>query len=483
MMTNNIFITKLALRILAIACLLVSPLSLMAEKIEVDGICYEITPAYIARVVSGGNYSGKVVIPSHVTYKGRSCEVIAIDDYAFHECKELTSIEMPDGVLTIGSCVFYGSGLQSVVFGKNVRSIGEGSFGFCNNLVSIALPNSIKKVEVGLFADCQSLKFVSWGSGVTSIEERAFEGCTSLEAITIPKNIYTISRMAFIGCSNLKTLTFEYSDGYDLRIKKGIYNYFNNTVFSGCPIETVNLNRNITFEGNISPFEDIKSLKNVVIGDDLTTIGECMFRGCSNLSSVSFGKKIQEIGCCAFFNCKSLTSVDFPESLLTISEYAFYGCSGLTSLTIGTDNNDFYYYSNYFVRNHAFDSCVGLKSLNIKNVGFIGEYAFSNCTAIEEIRTRSENPPSIYSTSFDEETVRNATLHVPVPSFSQQSKYKTVVHWKDFFHIVVDLPSGINVIDNKTEDAGCIYDMQGRKVTMPKKNGIYIKNGKKFVVH
>ena len=66
-MTNNIFITKLALRILAITCLLGRPLSMMAEKIVVDGICYEITPTYSARVVPGGNYFGQVVIPSYVT--------------------------------------------------------------------------------------------------------------------------------------------------------------------------------------------------------------------------------------------------------------------------------------------------------------------------------------------------------------------------------------------------------------------------------
>ena len=503
MMTNNFFITKQAMRFWAIAYLLVSPLSMMAVKFEVDGICYE-TLDYSVRVVPGGNYSGQVVIPSNVTYNGRSyvvsaigerafdsCEgltsvvipnsVRSIDYCSFRKCTGLTSIEIPDGVQTIGGLAFAFTGLQSVAFGKNVQSIGDASFSFCNDLVSVALPNSLKKVGSNSFEYCEGLKSVSLGSGVTSIEDGAFLNCTSLEAITIPKNVNTISSWAFNGCSNLKTVTFEYSNGYDLRFKKGIYNYFNNGVFYDCPIETVNLNRNITFEGEISPFEDIKSLKNVVIGDDLSSIGECMFRGCSNLSSLSLGKKLQEIGCSAFFNCRSLTSVDFPESLSTIREYAFYGCSGLTSLTIGKSGKE-YSDGNFYVRNHAFDSCFGLKSLNIKYVNIIGEYAFSDCTAIEEIRTCTEDPPTLHSSSFDEETVRSATLHVPEPSLSDQSKYREAMYWKDFFHIVEDLPSSIHVTDINTEDAGCIYDLQGRKVTTPQKNGIYIKNGRKFII-
>ena len=504
MMTNNIFITKLALRILAIACMLISPISMMAEKFVVDGICYEITSTYSVSVAPGGNYSGQVVIPSKVAYEDNSYWVRAIGEKAFHSCEGLTSVvipnsvrsidlhafanctgltsvEIPDGVQTIDKFAFLHSGVQSVMIGKDVKSIGTGCFKDCKNLISVALPVNIKTVDSEMFANCASLKSVSFGSGVTTINESAFFNCTSLEAITIPKNVISIFPRVFEGCSSLKTLTFEYNQGYSLNFYRG--SYASNRVFYGCPIETVYLNRRIAYEGETTPFEDNKTLKTVVIGDDVGSIGNHMFRGCSNLSSLKLGNNVESIGSSAFFNCRSLTSIDFPMQWLTIiKDYAFFGCSGLTSLTIGADGEE-YSHGHFHVGNHAFDSCFGLKSLNIKFVDVIGENAFIGCTAIEEIRTRAEYPPTIYSTSFDEETVRNATLHVPEPSLTVQSRYRETMYWKDFFHIVEDLPSGINVIDNKTEDAGCIYDLQGRKVSMPKKNGLYIKNGKKFVVH
>ena len=41
----------------------------------------------------------------------------------------------------------------------------------------------------------------------------------------------------------------------------------------------------------------------------------------------------------------------------------------------------------------------------------------------------------------------------------------------------------VKKINEWMSDGHDVYDLQGRKVTTPQKNGLYIKNGKKFVVH
>ncbi len=42
--------------------------------------------------------------------------------------------------------------------------------------------------------------------------------------------------------------------------------------------------------------------------------------------------------------------------------------------------------------------------------------------------------------------------------------------------------TGIDAVENGTIDNGAIYDLSGRKVLAPVKGGIYVKNGKKFIV-
>ena len=68
------------------------------------------------------------------------------------------------------------------------------------------------------------------------------------------------------------------------------------------------------------------SIKRVIIGDSVTTIGYSAFAGCSSLTSVTIPNSITTIGYSAFFDCSSLTSVLIPNSVTTIGKEAFYYC-------------------------------------------------------------------------------------------------------------------------------------------------------------
>jgi len=79
---------------------------------------------------------------------------------------------------------------------------------------------------------------------------------------------------------------------------------------------------NYTFRSPWSKY----SVKRVIIGDGVTTIGESAFRGCSSLTSVTIPNSVTTIGDNAFSGCSSLTSVTIPNSVTTIGDDAFYGC-------------------------------------------------------------------------------------------------------------------------------------------------------------
>ena len=84
--------------------------------------------------------NGKVVIPS--TYHGKP--VTSISEGAFTDCKNLTSITIPNSVTSIGDYAFLGcSSLTSIIIPGCVTSIGDYAFYECRNLSTIYNDSSL----------------------------------------------------------------------------------------------------------------------------------------------------------------------------------------------------------------------------------------------------------------------------------------------------------------------------------------------------
>ena len=82
--------------------------SASAYDVKIDGIYYNlISEGKTAEVTSGEEkYSGVVVIPSSITFKGQKTTVTSIGKKAFYNCKGLTSITIPNSVTSIGDYAF-----------------------------------------------------------------------------------------------------------------------------------------------------------------------------------------------------------------------------------------------------------------------------------------------------------------------------------------------------------------------------------------
>lgn len=94
-----------------------------------------------------------------------------------------------------------------------------------------------------------------------------------------------------------------------------------------------------------------------------------------------------------------------------------------------------------------------------------------------------ENPfviegKSSSSRAFSVNTFNNATLYVPKDT---REKYKATDGWKDFVKIVEGTPTGIKVIENTQNKNATVYDLNGVRLSEPKK-GINIINGQKVIV-
>ncbi|MCQ2449090.1 MAG: leucine-rich repeat domain-containing protein, partial [Clostridia bacterium] len=169
--------------------------------------------------------------------------------------------------------------------------------------------------------------------------------------------------------------------------------------------------------------EYYNTMKTVVIGNGVTTIGKEAFYGCTGLTSITIPDSVTTIGRYALEGCTGLTSVTIPDSVTTIGDCAFYGCTGLTSITIPdsvtTIGGSAFYNTAWFnnqpdgmvyigkvaykykgtcpstvilrndtvgIAEDAFAWCEGLTSITIPDsVTTIGEYAFEDCTGLTSI--------------------------------------------------------------------------------------------------
>ena len=325
-------------------------------------------------VFNGCSGLTSVTIPNSVTYIG---------DYAFNGCSGLTSVIIPESVKSIGVAAFRDcAGLKSVTIPNSVTSIGydafisctglksvnisnsvttieQGTFAYCSGLTSVTIPNSVTSIGKEALTGCSGMTTVTIGSSVASIGNYAFSGCSRLTSVTIPNSVTSIGRSAFLGCTGLKQLTIQ--DGTST-LSLGS-NYLNPSTevgfFYDAPLESVYIGRNIYVVGGYRPFYDKPTIKELTIGNSVTSIDSYSFSGCWGLTSVSIGNSVTSIGNWAFEFCKGLTSVTIPNSVTSIGSGAFSSCTRLTSVTIPNSVTS--------IGNYTFEGCCGMKKLTIQD--------------------------------------------------------------------------------------------------------------------
>lgn len=391
----------------------------LAYDAQVDGIYYNFnttdgtatvtylkTGSYSGRYGSGYNnasaYTGDVIIPKTVTYNETTYQVVAIDAQAFEYCKNLTSVTIPEGVTTIGSAAFQScTGLISVTIPEGVTTIGRSAFYQCSGLTTVTIPKSVTEIDSYAFNYCSGLTKViisdisAWcnisfddgasnplyyakhlysdaGTEITNIvvpegiEKLAytFINCEGLASVAIPASVTDINISTFSGCTNLTKVTL---NSNAIASKAGTYN-----------------------SSSIRPLFG-NQVKEYVLGDGVTTIGDYAFKECTNLEQITFPSSLTQVGNDAFYGCTNLKKVIAKDiaSWCGTTFGTYYG---------GMHANPLFYAKHLYsdadteitdlvvpagvetINANAFYNCEGLKSVTIPNsVKGMGNSAFSSC--------------------------------------------------------------------------------------------------------
>lgn len=445
-------------------------------------------------------------LPALKTVKLNTPTVI---DY-FYQSKTLEYVELGPAVRVIDGEAFRGcAGLKSINLHEGLTSIGTGAFNYCSSLESIELPHSAF-IHRSAFGDCNSLRQVivhqdtlkAWFSRLESLEtvvlgdevkyiekgtlssDGVFSNCTSLKNVTLSTNITKIADYMFYRCTSLTHLT---------------------------------LLEKVDSIGN-SAFYDCTALEGITLSDNLESISSEAFYRCTNLESIILPAKVNTIGYSAFSNCDNLKRVysqivkpfaygtwAFPwdNAVLIVPQGMkadYKSVSGWSDAVIfeegetaydkkQTDEQGIKYtlnqngtdYSVYYsVTGHAealptaitipatlgdcpvttvaygaFTDCTNLEQVTfadgLTNIDF---YAFNGCISLKTFVSQIKAPSKV-SISTSTETTNRAVLWVPTGT---KAAYLNT-SWKNFF-IFEEGETQVNYDRTVTDEQGVKYELK-----------------------
>ena len=366
------------------------------------------------------------------------------DDTPFSDCENLTEFVFGDEVEHIPDYLCYNlTSLKNLVIGNSVTNIRSHAFKGCTGLTAVTLPNAMTDIGGWAFAYCTGLTEVTIPNAVTEIGFRAFSGCTGLTEVTIPNAVTHIGDGVFAYCTGLKKVIWN---------ARNVQNFLHN--YSTYPFLSCKQLTDFVFGEEVEHIPallccELASLKNLVIGNSVTSIGISAFDGCSGLTEVIwnarnvqdfqdnssrpfsgcdrltdfvFGEEVEHIPDYLCYQLTSLNTIVIPNSVTSIGTNAFSFCSGLKTVTIPNSVTD--------IGDEAFYYCTGLKTVTIGNsVKSIGDKAFYHCSSLEHVTSKAVTPPQIWAMTFDD---YGMPFYVPAGC---KPKYAEAEYWNNFTDI------------------------------------------------
>ena len=266
-----------------------------------------------------------------------------ICDSCFYNCGLQGSLNLPEGMTTIGEMAFAGcSGLEGeLVIPDTVEYIYDRAFANCNFSGKLIIPDSVKEVRSAILYNNPLITDVILGSGLTYYSDYFDDYKKTINSITFGPNITSISNNSY-AIYNKIYFNGEIADWININfskyktgsiISKNTLLYFNNKLLTEIVVpEGVKII-------DRRQFYRLSQITSVKISSTVEEIGDYAFGYCENLSSITFNEGLKYIGAYVFVGCKEIKTITIPSSVEHINYRAFNECENLTSITFNDTKN------------------------------------------------------------------------------------------------------------------------------------------------
>ena len=287
-------------------------------------------------------------IPSSLKNVSFGDGVTRIHSRAFYNCTFLTGVNISD-IAKWCEIIFDDEYANPLYYAKNLYLNGE-------LVTELVIPEGVTSICASSFRNCESLTSITVPNSVTRIGGAAFQGCSSVTSITIPDSIVSIGNNAFQSCDALTSVHISnIAKWCEISFGNGIANplyYAHNLYLNEKLVTDLVIPEDITSIGDYAFFCCLP-LKSVIIHDNIEIIGDYAFEFCDSLTSVTIGNGVTSIGDYAFAY-SSLPSIILPTNVTSVGDWAFAYCE-MTSIEIPNSVTS--------IGNKVFYGCIGLKTI------------------------------------------------------------------------------------------------------------------------